>query len=157
VKAPDNDAAPVLVDASPMDAGADTGGSCGNIPTIATGCFDAGHHVCPDGTCVDFVEAGCGNTNGFNGTFPFECESNANCDNGFCCAGQSWGMELAAWGSDECAVDAGDFYSRGTTCSPTKCKTPVCARDSDCPTGKHCAVMHTSDDPKSPAIGACIQ
>lgn len=151
---------------APVDAGvADANdGGCGAIPTFPTGCFEAGLNVCPDGTCVDFAEAGCPPIIEFVGNFPMQCERNSDCKSGgYCCAGQDFGGPLNAAAGNECLVDTttvsngASFYARGTSCSPTMCGSPVCASNADCRPGQHCAVMHLTEDPNGPSIGGCIK
>jgi hypothetical protein len=148
------------VDAGPEIEGGDGGGPCTPIPTFPTGCFEAGLNACPDGTCVDFTEAGCPPIIMFSGNFPLQCASNADCkSNGYCCAGQEFSGPLSATAGNRCAVDTSMdmFYTRGTSCSASMCGAPVCKSDSDCRVGQHCAVMQLTDDPKAASIGACVK
>ena len=138
------------------------GGTCGAIPVLTSGCWAEGHNACEDGTCVDFVEAGCPPIIDFSGGWPLQCGATADCMNGgVCCAGTDFAL-LQAVPGNPCVVDTSstsmgsDFYGRATRCSTMGCKSPVCKSDADCTPGRHCAVLQLTEDPKGPGVGACI-
>ncbi len=147
-------------DAGPPGPGTDA--NCGTIPTFTSACFAQGHNACPDGTCVDYVEAGCPPIVDFTGGWPLRCGADVDClEGGTCCAGASGNGEPMVSASNRCMVDntpGVSFYSRATHCDTNgTCQANVCRSDLDCFGGRHCAIMYLTNDPKGPGVGACVK
>ncbi len=137
--------------------------NCGTIPTFVSACFAQRHNACPDGTCVDYVEAGCPPIVDFTGGWPLHCGADSDClEGGTCCAGAASGSgDLMASASNRCMVDdtpGASFYLRATHCDTNGgCQANVCRSDLDCFSGRHCAILYLTKDPKGPGVGACVK